>query len=52
MGGQVGTEVWADTFSDKIMERNLPEVRSLADASLEIQRLVCGQVVEQTRPKM
>ena len=45
MGGQVGTEEWADKFFSKIQQRNLPEVRSLADASPVIQRLVCGQEV-------
>ena len=52
MGGQIGTEEWADKFFGKIMERNLPEVRSLAEASPEIQRLVCGQEVAQIRPKL
>lgn len=52
MGGQIGTEAWADKFFDKIRERGLPQVRSLVDASPEVQRLVCGQLVAPLGPKL
>ena len=49
MGGQVGTEEWAEKFLKKVEEEALPEVRALADASPVIQRLVTGAEVERPR---
>ena len=49
MGGQVGTEEWAEKFLKKVEEEALPEVRALADASPVVQRLVIGAEVERPR---
>ena len=52
MGGQIGTEAWAETFLRKAEEQSLPEVRSLADASPTVQRLVCGREVQRPQSKL
>jgi hypothetical protein len=52
MGGQIGTEAWAETFLRKAEEQSLPEVRSLADASPTVQRLVCGRGVQRPQSKL
>jgi hypothetical protein len=49
MGGQVGTEEWAERFMKKVEDEALPEVRSLAEASPAVQRLVAGAEVHRPR---